>query len=66
MLSADAESETGGYCCYSGCKLCSGPGTAECVECIEGQVLQDGVCKETCDSGHFAREGKCLDCDVGC
>ncbi|XP_036955362.1 extracellular matrix protein FRAS1 isoform X2 [Acanthopagrus latus] len=52
--------------CDWSCNACKGPLRTDCLLCMEGYVLQDGVCTQGCSPGSYQDGDKCLSCDDHC
>ncbi|XP_034027090.1 extracellular matrix protein FRAS1 [Thalassophryne amazonica] len=52
--------------CDWSCNSCRGPLRTDCLQCMEGYVLQDGVCTQGCSPGSYQDGDRCLDCDDHC
>uniref|UniRef100_A0A3Q3IUW6 VWFC domain-containing protein n=1 Tax=Monopterus albus TaxID=43700 RepID=A0A3Q3IUW6_MONAL len=52
--------------CDWSCNACKGPLGTDCLQCMEGYVLQDGVCTQGCSPGSYQDGDRCLDCDDHC
>ncbi|XP_051278840.1 extracellular matrix protein FRAS1 isoform X2 [Dicentrarchus labrax] len=52
--------------CDWSCNACKGPLRTDCLLCMEGYVLQDGVCTQGCSPGSYQEGDKCLGCDDHC
>ncbi|XP_023814674.1 extracellular matrix protein FRAS1 isoform X2 [Oryzias latipes] len=52
--------------CDWSCNACRGPLRSDCLQCMEGHVLQDGVCTQACSSGSFRDGDRCVGCDDHC
>ncbi|KAK7933749.1 hypothetical protein WMY93_004645 [Mugilogobius chulae] len=52
--------------CDWSCNSCRGPLRTDCVQCMEGHVLQDGLCSQQCSSGFYREGDHCLACDPDC
>ncbi|KAJ8398108.1 hypothetical protein AAFF_G00431850 [Aldrovandia affinis] len=52
--------------CDWSCNTCWGPLRTDCLQCMEGYVLQDGVCVQGCSVGSFQDGDRCLSCDAQC
>ncbi|XP_056274598.1 extracellular matrix protein FRAS1 [Pseudoliparis swirei] len=52
--------------CDWSCNSCRGPLRTDCLLCMEGHVLQEGVCTLGCSPGSFQDGDKCLGCDDHC
>ncbi|KAA8592453.1 hypothetical protein FQN60_017908, partial [Etheostoma spectabile] len=52
--------------CDWSCNACKGPLRTDCLLCMEGYVLQDGVCTQGCSPGSYQDGDKCLGCDDHC
>ncbi|XP_029959982.1 extracellular matrix organizing protein FRAS1 [Salarias fasciatus] len=52
--------------CDWSCNACRGPLRSDCLQCMEGYVLQDGVCSPGCSPGFYQDGDRCLGCDAGC
>ncbi|XP_044284420.1 extracellular matrix organizing protein FRAS1 [Varanus komodoensis] len=49
--------------CDWSCNACSGPQSTDCLQCMEGYVLQDGACVEGCPAGFYHDSDTCQRCD---
>ncbi|XP_046512812.1 extracellular matrix organizing protein FRAS1 isoform X5 [Equus quagga] len=52
--------------CDWSCNACSGPLRTDCLQCIEGYVLQDGACVEQCSPSFYRDSGLCKSCNSHC
>ncbi|KAM7415601.1 hypothetical protein PAMA_017903 [Pampus argenteus] len=52
--------------CDWSCNACKGPLRTDCLQCMEGYVLQDGVCTQGCSPGSYQEGDRCLGCDEHC
>ncbi|KAM7019160.1 LOW QUALITY PROTEIN: extracellular matrix organizing protein FRAS1 [Tautogolabrus adspersus] len=52
--------------CDWSCNSCRGPLRTDCVLCMDGYVLQDGVCTQSCSPGFYQDGDTCEGCDVHC
>uniref|UniRef100_A0AAV2MQ29 VWFC domain-containing protein n=1 Tax=Knipowitschia caucasica TaxID=637954 RepID=A0AAV2MQ29_KNICA len=52
--------------CDWSCNSCRGPLKSDCVQCMEGHVLQDGLCFQHCSRGHYREGDHCQACDPDC
>ncbi|KAL4623271.1 extracellular matrix protein FRAS1, partial [Arapaima gigas] len=52
--------------CDWSCNACKGPLRTDCLQCMEGHVLQDGVCTQSCAAGSYLEGDTCLRCDEHC
>ncbi|XP_067377534.1 extracellular matrix protein FRAS1 isoform X3 [Channa argus] len=52
--------------CDWSCNACKGPLRTDCLQCMEGYVLQDGVCTQGCSPGFYQDGDRCLGCDEHC
>lgn len=52
--------------CDWSCNACKGPLRTDCLLCMDGYVLQDGVCTQSCSPGSYQDADKCLGCDDHC
>ncbi|KAM9392081.1 extracellular matrix organizing protein FRAS1 [Pholidichthys leucotaenia] len=52
--------------CDWSCNACKGPLRTDCLQCMEGYVLQDGVCTQGCSLGSYQDGDRCLGCDNHC
>ncbi|XP_028271091.1 extracellular matrix organizing protein FRAS1 isoform X8 [Parambassis ranga] len=52
--------------CDWSCNACKGPLRSDCLQCMEGYVLQDGVCTQGCSLGSYQDGDRCLGCDEHC
>ncbi|XP_035245707.1 extracellular matrix protein FRAS1-like isoform X1 [Anguilla anguilla] len=48
------------------CSSCRGPLRTDCLQCMEGYVLQDGACNHGCSVGYYQDGEQCLSCDAHC
>ncbi|KAM4616687.1 extracellular matrix organizing protein FRAS1 [Polymixia lowei] len=48
------------------CNACKGPLPSDCLQCMEGSVLQDGLCTQGCSPGSYQDADRCLGCDEHC
>uniref|UniRef100_A0A3B3VXF3 Fraser extracellular matrix complex subunit 1 n=1 Tax=Poecilia latipinna TaxID=48699 RepID=A0A3B3VXF3_9TELE len=51
--------------CDWSCNACKGPLRTDCLQCMEGYVLQDGVCAQGCSVGSYQDGDRCF-CDDHC
>jgi hypothetical protein len=62
---ADKDSGKCVECSGEHCATC--PDGEKCTKCEDGYVIQNGVCKLTCDSHYVERHGECVECtDKNC
>uniref|UniRef100_A0A8C3WYZ9 Fraser extracellular matrix complex subunit 1 n=1 Tax=Catagonus wagneri TaxID=51154 RepID=A0A8C3WYZ9_9CETA len=61
----DLSSKTCKECDWS-CNACSGPLRTDCLQCMDGYVLQDGACAEQCSPSFYRDSGLCRSCDSHC
>uniref|UniRef100_A0A672YI55 VWFC domain-containing protein n=1 Tax=Sphaeramia orbicularis TaxID=375764 RepID=A0A672YI55_9TELE len=52
--------------CDWSCNACKGPLRTDCLQCMDGYVLQDGVCTQGCSPGFYKDGDRCLGCDEHC
>ncbi|ELK16427.1 Extracellular matrix protein FRAS1 [Pteropus alecto] len=52
--------------CDWSCNACSGPLRTDCLQCMDGYVLQDGACVEQCSPSFYRDSGLCKSCDSHC
>ncbi|XP_013870055.1 extracellular matrix organizing protein FRAS1 [Austrofundulus limnaeus] len=52
--------------CDWSCNTCRGPLRTDCLQCMEGYVLQDGVCSPGCSAGFYQDGDSCFACDDHC
>ncbi|AWP07675.1 putative extracellular matrix protein FRAS1 [Scophthalmus maximus] len=52
--------------CDWSCNACKGPLRTDCLQCMDGYVLQDGVCAQGCSPGSYRDGDRCLGCDEHC
>ncbi|XP_061672611.1 extracellular matrix protein FRAS1 isoform X3 [Syngnathoides biaculeatus] len=52
--------------CDWSCNSCRGPLHTDCLQCMDGYVLRDGVCAQGCPVGSYRDGDRCLDCDDTC
>uniref|UniRef100_A0A672MQB1 Extracellular matrix protein FRAS1-like n=1 Tax=Sinocyclocheilus grahami TaxID=75366 RepID=A0A672MQB1_SINGR len=52
--------------CDWSCNACRGPLRSDCLQCMEGYVLQDGICVPGCSPGFYQNAERCLSCDEHC
>lgn len=45
--------------CDWSCNACSGPLRTDCLQCMDGYVLQDGACVEQCAPSFYRASGLC-------
>uniref|UniRef100_A0A8C7MVD0 Fraser extracellular matrix complex subunit 1 n=1 Tax=Oncorhynchus kisutch TaxID=8019 RepID=A0A8C7MVD0_ONCKI len=52
--------------CDWSCNECEGPLRTDCLQCMEGHVLQDGLCTQGCSPGSYQKGERCCDehCEV--
>ncbi|XP_066568203.1 extracellular matrix organizing protein FRAS1 isoform X2 [Amia ocellicauda] len=48
------------------CNACKGPLHTDCLQCMDGYVLQDGACVQQCSSGFYRAGETCQRCDDYC
>lgn len=46
--------------CDWSCNACRGPLRSDCLQCMEGYVLQDGICVPGCSPGFYQDAERCL------
>lgn len=46
--------------CDWSCNSCRGPLRSDCLQCMEGYVLQDGICVPGCSPGFYQHAERCL------
>lgn len=61
----DISTKTCRECDWS-CNACSGPLRTDCLQCMDGYVLQDGVCMGQCSPGYYQDTGFCKRCNSHC
>ncbi|XP_015220286.2 extracellular matrix organizing protein FRAS1 [Lepisosteus oculatus] len=52
--------------CDWSCNACRGPLSTDCLQCMDGYVLQDGSCIQQCSTGFYRDGEKCQRCEVHC
>ncbi|XP_041644401.1 extracellular matrix protein FRAS1 [Cheilinus undulatus] len=52
--------------CDWSCNSCRGPLRTDCLLCMDGYVLQDGVCTASCSKGFYQDGDTCETCDAHC
>ncbi|XP_044921660.1 extracellular matrix organizing protein FRAS1 isoform X1 [Mustela putorius furo] len=52
--------------CDWSCNACSGPLRTDCLQCMDGYVLQDGACAEQCSPSFYRDVGLCKSCGNHC
>ncbi|XP_035385518.1 extracellular matrix protein FRAS1 isoform X2 [Electrophorus electricus] len=52
--------------CDWSCNSCQGPLRSDCLQCMEGHVLHNGVCVPACSLGSYQDGDRCLNCDDHC
>uniref|UniRef100_A0AAY4BT87 VWFC domain-containing protein n=1 Tax=Denticeps clupeoides TaxID=299321 RepID=A0AAY4BT87_9TELE len=52
--------------CDWSCNACHGPLHTDCLQCMDGHVLQDDVCAQSCSKGFYQDGVRCLSCDENC
>uniref|UniRef100_A0A8C0T909 Extracellular matrix organizing protein FRAS1 n=1 Tax=Canis lupus familiaris TaxID=9615 RepID=A0A8C0T909_CANLF len=52
--------------CDWSCNACSGPLRTDCLQCMDGYVLQDGACVEQCSPSFYRDLGLCKSCGNHC
>ncbi|KAI4585533.1 hypothetical protein MJG53_005767 [Ovis ammon polii x Ovis aries] len=52
--------------CDWSCNACSGPLRTECLQCMDGYVLQDGACVEQCSASFYRDVDLCKSCESHC
>ncbi|KAG8515151.1 Extracellular matrix protein FRAS1, partial [Galemys pyrenaicus] len=52
--------------CDWSCSACSGPLRTDCLQCMDGYVLQGGACVEQCSAALYQDSGVCKSCDNHC
>ncbi|XP_023559071.1 extracellular matrix protein FRAS1 [Octodon degus] len=62
---ADLTQTSSAECDWS-CNVCSGPLRTDCLQCMDGYVLQDGACEERCSLSFYHDAGLCKSCDNHC
>nr|XP_044999993.1 extracellular matrix organizing protein FRAS1 isoform X3 [Jaculus jaculus] len=61
----DVPTKTCKECDWS-CNACSGPLRTDCLQCMDGYVLQDGACVEQCSPSYYRDAGFCKRCVSHC
>ncbi|XP_042534078.1 extracellular matrix organizing protein FRAS1 [Dipodomys spectabilis] len=61
----DVSTNTCRECDWS-CNACSGPLRTDCLQCMDGYVLQDGICMERCSPSFYKDSDLCKNCDNHC
>ncbi|KFU86504.1 Extracellular matrix protein FRAS1, partial [Chaetura pelagica] len=61
----DFSSRTCKECDWS-CNACKGPQRTDCLQCMEGYVLHEGVCVEQCPAAFYKESDTCQRCDQHC
>ncbi|XP_036436898.1 proprotein convertase subtilisin/kexin type 5 [Colossoma macropomum] len=67
----DNTGPTQNFCrrCDASCLVCIGPGKGNCTVCVDGHILQNGMCvlSHDCGDGEFQDDrGNCHACDSTC
>ncbi|XP_039614478.1 extracellular matrix protein FRAS1 isoform X1 [Polypterus senegalus] len=52
--------------CDWSCNECKGPLRTDCLQCMDGHVLENGACVEQCSISFFLDKDKCFRCDENC
>ncbi|KAM4854655.1 extracellular matrix organizing protein FRAS1 [Thomomys bottae] len=52
--------------CDWSCNACSGPLKTDCLQCMDGYVLQGGTCVEQCSPSFYRDSDLCKNCDSHC
>ncbi|XP_006885356.1 PREDICTED: extracellular matrix protein FRAS1 [Elephantulus edwardii] len=52
--------------CDWSCNACNGPLRTDCLQCMDGYVLQEGACVEQCSSPFYRDSGVCKSCGTHC
>ncbi|XP_074849859.1 extracellular matrix organizing protein FRAS1 isoform X2 [Carettochelys insculpta] len=52
--------------CDWSCNACKGPARTDCLQCMDGYVLQDGACVEQCSLAFYRESDTCQRCDDHC
>ena len=54
--------------CYDSCESCSGVSSSDCLTCIEGYYLSEGMCRLVCPPATYpdSSSGTCNLCDGSC
>ncbi|XP_038647741.1 extracellular matrix protein FRAS1 [Scyliorhinus canicula] len=52
--------------CDWSCNACKGPLRTDCLQCMDGYVLQEGSCVEQCATGFYKLGEECIRCNERC
>lgn len=54
--------------CYTACKTCQGTTSVDCLTCVDGLYLSNGMCRYVCPAGSYPRKstGLCESCNTNC
>ncbi|XP_067084625.1 extracellular matrix protein FRAS1 [Osmerus mordax] len=52
--------------CDWSCNSCRGPLVSDCLQCMEGLVLLEGMCSQACSPGSYQHGDTCLRCEEDC
>ncbi|XP_065453534.1 extracellular matrix organizing protein FRAS1 isoform X1 [Chrysemys picta bellii] len=52
--------------CDWSCNACKGPARTDCLQCMDGYILQDGACVEQCPLAFYRESDTCQRCDDHC
>uniref|UniRef100_K7G756 Fraser extracellular matrix complex subunit 1 n=1 Tax=Pelodiscus sinensis TaxID=13735 RepID=K7G756_PELSI len=52
--------------CDWSCNACKGPARTDCLQCMDGYVLQEGACVEQCSLAFYREAATCQRCDDHC
>ncbi|XP_062899606.1 extracellular matrix protein FRAS1 isoform X1 [Mobula hypostoma] len=48
------------------CNACKGPLKTDCLQCMDGYILQEGSCVEQCKAGFYKAGDECIRCNERC
>ncbi|XP_070544831.1 extracellular matrix organizing protein FRAS1-like [Ptychodera flava] len=48
------------------CNSCVGPTSFDCIQCMDGMILQNGTCVAECTPGYYQKDQQCRACDSKC
>uniref|UniRef100_A0A4W3I1G5 Fraser extracellular matrix complex subunit 1 n=1 Tax=Callorhinchus milii TaxID=7868 RepID=A0A4W3I1G5_CALMI len=52
--------------CDWSCNSCNGPLRSDCLQCMDGYILQEGSCVKLCSSGFYKAGEECMPCNEHC
>ena len=52
--------------CDESCATCKDSGYKSCLSCVEGKLLDEGQCLESCPPNKFKKDKSCDYCDESC